>query len=259
MPRPLLPPRGVFVPTSILYDLNISPAVRDTWIQLRGLAWGQPETPELSFPQLVELLEKSKSTLYGHMTILRARGALRWRSASDGTFIVSFPETIDGVQDSENLEKLDSLNPPSNKSSISGGGIKDTQIPEIQKTGKSSKQNKPKKETIPQDVMRPFVNTLAMVTGMDKELNFSRLAKEAEALIKAKYTAQQVAMVYGKGGAWFTHDWRGQKGNKPEIAQIRPTISNLWELKDQPAVTNNGRTPKASVLDNLLEDDDGDE
>ena len=112
MPRSLLPPRGIFVPASILYDKSISPAVRDTWVQLRGLAWGQLETPSLSFMQLVDILDKSQSTLYGHMTILRARGALLWRSARDGTFIVSFPEDEEIIQYSRKLELNDQqLNP----------------------------------------------------------------------------------------------------------------------------------------------------
>jgi hypothetical protein len=241
MPRPLLPPRGVFVPASILYDKSITSAVRDTWIQLRGLAYGQLETPSLSFPQLSEILDKSQSTLYGHMTILRARDALRWRSARDGTFIVSFPEAIDGIQDSENLEKPDSLTPP-DKSPKSTRGRKELQSPEFQKSGKSTRKEKP--PTIPENVMKPFVNTLADVTGADLKLNYGRLAKEAKDLHNAGYTAQQVAMVYGKGQVWYTHDWRGQKGKKPEIGQIRHTISELLENQNNPPPQpKNGATP----------------
>jgi len=231
MPRPLLPPRGVFVPASILYDKTITSAVRDTWAQLRGLAWGQLETPPLSMTQLEELLGKSQSTLYGHMTILRARSALRWRSARDGTLIVSF-EDLENIQDSENLEKLDSLTLPKLAKRVKG--VKDSVSPTFQNSGKSKG-----KETIPENILRPFVNTLSDVTGLDRGLNYGRLAKEAKDLHKAGYTAQQVAIVYSKGGAWYVHDWRGQKGNKPGVGQIRQTVAELLEKKDLPA-SNNG-------------------
>ena len=36
MPRPLLPPRGIFVPTMMIYNREIPPKVVYTWIQLRG-------------------------------------------------------------------------------------------------------------------------------------------------------------------------------------------------------------------------------
>ena len=91
MPRPLLPPRGIYIPTTILYNRELSPTVIHTWIQLRGLAWGQDETPELSILQLSELTGKSRSTIFGHMALLRQWGALRWRSSDDGTLIVTFP------------------------------------------------------------------------------------------------------------------------------------------------------------------------
>jgi len=62
-----------------------------TWIQLRGLAWGQDETPQLGISQLSELTGKSRSTIFGHMALLRQWGALRWRSSEEGTLIVTFP------------------------------------------------------------------------------------------------------------------------------------------------------------------------
>ena len=36
MPRPFLPPRGIFVHTMIVYNRELPPKVVYTWIQLRG-------------------------------------------------------------------------------------------------------------------------------------------------------------------------------------------------------------------------------
>lgn len=103
MPRPLLPPQGINIPTVVLFDKDIPAAVRDTWAQLRALAWGRGETPELSINQIAEITGKTKSTLYEHMRLLRLRAVLSWRAGSQATYIVvSFPDTF---RFSENLEK----------------------------------------------------------------------------------------------------------------------------------------------------------
>jgi hypothetical protein len=87
--------------------------------------------------QLTSLTGKSQSTLYGHMTLLRSRGALRWRPSAQGTIIVNFETVVkaepqenvpdepfqdpefqysrfqdSGFQDSKNLEKPYPLPPP---------------------------------------------------------------------------------------------------------------------------------------------------
>jgi hypothetical protein len=103
MPRPLLPPDGIWIPAGLLYDPTLPPVVRDTWVRLRGLAWGQTETPPLSIHQICELLGMSQSTLYGHMLILRDRAACSWRAAGSKTLIVSFAACPGDL--SRNLEK----------------------------------------------------------------------------------------------------------------------------------------------------------
>jgi len=114
MSRSLLPPRGIFVPSRLIYARNLPPAILQTWVQLRGLAWGAYETPSLSFNQLFEITGKSQSSLYGHLTFLRNWGALRWRPSGTGIFIVSFDPAISPLyppdanfQDSRNLESAD--------------------------------------------------------------------------------------------------------------------------------------------------------
>ena len=110
MPRPLLPPKGILVPTCMIYNGILPPPIFHTWVQLRGLAWSSSETPELSMAQLAALTGKNPSTLYGHMTFLRTWGALRWRPSAGGTFIVVFdgegtPCTGSELPDSRTLEK----------------------------------------------------------------------------------------------------------------------------------------------------------
>lgn len=92
MTRSLLPPRGLFVPAAVIYNPHLPPSIALTWIQLRGLAWGRKETPALSLQQVSNLTGRSQSTIYEHMTALRLRGALRWRTSRDGTIIVSFDD-----------------------------------------------------------------------------------------------------------------------------------------------------------------------
>jgi hypothetical protein len=96
MSRPELPPKYIIVPANLVYDQGLSNGVFRTYVQLRGLAWGKHETPPYSMDDLKEITGKSRTTLYGHMTLLRSRGALLWRLAAKGTFILFF----------ESLERL---------------------------------------------------------------------------------------------------------------------------------------------------------
>lgn len=103
MIRSLLPPRGIFIPTRMIFNHLLPPAVLITWIQLRCLAWDGRVTPSLSMQELTILTGKGKSTLYAHMSHLRAVSALRWRSAGQDTIIISFPDepTKDNVNINE--------------------------------------------------------------------------------------------------------------------------------------------------------------
>ena len=118
---------------------------------LKGLAWGQSETPPLSFEQLEEITGKSRATIYGHLRVLDTRGALRWRSAGDATLIVSFiplddPETLEELPESRNLDsynesrKLD-LPDESFKESLNHHPLQESKNLEIQKTGLAALAN----------------------------------------------------------------------------------------------------------------------
>jgi len=86
----ILPPRGVFVPTNLIYALNIPGPMLKTWIRLRGLAWRTGHTPPMTAEELRQYTGICPSALYDHMTFLRACGALRWRPLGDHKLIVTF-------------------------------------------------------------------------------------------------------------------------------------------------------------------------
>jgi hypothetical protein len=91
MTRPLLPPSGVFVPTHLIYDYSLSPVLSQTWVQLRGLAWGRDVTPSMLVTEMATIFGKAPSTLYRHLSPLRTLTVLSWRTTESGKIIVSFP------------------------------------------------------------------------------------------------------------------------------------------------------------------------
>lgn len=224
MPRYTLPPRGVEIPSKMLYS-QLSPAVIKTWGQLRGLAWGKDTTPQLTMDELVSLTGSKPSTLYEHMRLLRASYALSWQMAKKETFIFSFPSN-DQINSSF-LEWPSSLSTSNSLQEDKEGGA--DYIPE--------NQNKPgrqraTKATVPADALKPIVHALANVTALDERMNYSSLSKVAKLLYQSEYTAEQVAKVYGHGGKWWTDDWRGRKKERPDVWVIPKTIKLLLNGSD---------------------------
>lgn len=242
MTRPLLPPRGVFVPTALVYDPHLPAAVRETWIQLRGLAWGRNETPSLSLERLSNLLDKKQSTFYGHMRLLHLRGALRWRTGGRSEIIIVFPQDEELAQ-SGFLEKPD---PPASNDSVDliqkGSDFDLLESDQInrrikgdvfQKSGILETGKGPCQPALPGGLDR-FVDTLAQVTGMQADLNYPRLARCAGRLHKAGYSAETIASLYalqnsGRVSAWSARDWRGRRGDRPTPEQIEQTVAGLLE------------------------------
>lgn len=72
MSRPLLPPRGIFVSTRLLFDRRLSSALKETTLQLMALAWGSSElcTPPVSLAHLAKLTGKGEGTLRRHLLTL---------------------------------------------------------------------------------------------------------------------------------------------------------------------------------------------
>ena len=101
MPPPLLPPRGLFIPTRMIFNPQLAPAVLVTWIQLRCLAWGGWDTPGMSMDELAQITGKSQATLSRHMSMLRRTAALCWRSTRHGTITISFPDEPSGKPENQ--------------------------------------------------------------------------------------------------------------------------------------------------------------
>ena len=91
MTRSLIPPRGFFISSQVLFHPTMTPALKDTLIQMIALTWGSKArmTPALTYPVLEQLTNKSARRLYGQLTILRKTySALELQSAGDGTFVL---------------------------------------------------------------------------------------------------------------------------------------------------------------------------
>jgi hypothetical protein len=89
--RPLLPPRGLFVGTRLLFDTRLSPTLKETLLQVMAMAWGVDghTTPPLTYPLLERLTGKDARTLRGHFALLKNYdAALRLQYIEPGRFIV---------------------------------------------------------------------------------------------------------------------------------------------------------------------------
>lgn len=152
MTRPKIPPRGVFVPSKLLFDGHLPqekrmpPVVRDTAVQLMALSWGKDETPPISLSEFSELTGKSIPTLYAHMGLLRLWGALRWRPSGNATIIVELLDGLRPVGNSENSEVPDSLNHPSIKSTRTRIKTSDSENSEILENQNPSNKTVPIKD-----------------------------------------------------------------------------------------------------------------
>jgi hypothetical protein len=87
-----LTPRGIFVPTTLIFHADLPPATLRTWIQLRCLAWTGWSTPPLSMAELASRLGIHASRLSKHLAQLKESSALTWRFAGNEKIVISFPE-----------------------------------------------------------------------------------------------------------------------------------------------------------------------
>jgi hypothetical protein len=112
MTRSLIPPRGVFINSRILFHPDMPTAVAHTLIQLIALSWSSQEriTAPLSFRALSGLTSKSVRTIYGHLSVLQKKyAALRLQTAGDGIFVVVLADWLfeplkTGELDCKNLQ-----------------------------------------------------------------------------------------------------------------------------------------------------------
>ncbi len=92
MAHPTLPPRGIFVPTQLIFHPELPSAVLVTWIQLRSLAWDSWITPPMNLPDLAAHIGIHPSRLNRHLAQLQDISALSCHFEGYGKIIISFPE-----------------------------------------------------------------------------------------------------------------------------------------------------------------------
>lgn len=98
-----------------------------------------------------------------------------------------------------------------------------------------SKEEKPVEK---EEKEKPKVNetwqmadTLCDVLGYSGAFkNPKRYLREAKKIIKANYTIEFIKERYGKGGDWYTHEFKGQKGSPPNMADIYKTIDKDYTV-----------------------------
>jgi hypothetical protein len=112
MTHSLLPPRGIFVPTKMIFNGQLPSAVLVTWIQLRCLAWRGWVTPPLSIPELASLIGIHPARLNRHLAQLQDLSALACRNTRSGKLILSFPEEPSAKPENQAaaLDRPDSAN-----------------------------------------------------------------------------------------------------------------------------------------------------
>jgi hypothetical protein len=99
-----------------------------------------------------------------------------------------------------------------------------------------AEKEKPKAEGIN---LFSFAKVLASVCQIDFNLNKARLFKEAKDLHAAGYTEGNVLAIYGSDGVWYSDDFRGKKGELPNLGTIRVTIGKLMTVDPAPTVIGN--------------------
>jgi hypothetical protein len=83
----------------------------------------------------------------------------------------------------------------------------------------------PVKKEPPNTDLLQIAQTLSVVCKLDFAKNRGRLFREAK-LFKVE-EIPQIQKDYSPGGAWYLHDWRGQKGEAPTPNLIRETWNKL--------------------------------
>lgn len=78
--KPVLPPKYVNIPAGIIYDDSLPVAERFTYMKLRGLAWNSKGILEIDWNDVLEILEKPRTTIYRHLARLALSGWLRFNS-----------------------------------------------------------------------------------------------------------------------------------------------------------------------------------
>lgn len=87
---------------------------------------------------------------------------------------------------------------------------------------KDKKKPKPKQDT---KKLYLIATALAEVTGMSFDSNKEKIFREAKLIVRdPRVTVDEISRQFSPGADWYKFDWRGQKGQKPSLAQVRETI-----------------------------------
>ena len=87
-----LPPRGIFVPTQLIFHPELPATVLLTWIQLRCLAWEGWVTPPLTLAEIAAQLGIHPARLNRHLAQLQELSALSCRMTDHGIMTITFPD-----------------------------------------------------------------------------------------------------------------------------------------------------------------------
>lgn len=108
MTKPLIPPHYVNVPTDMLFNCDLSEAIKDTYYKMRAFAWGKDETPILAWKDVLEAVGKKRSTIYQHLGVLRDTNWLLFSSTQHSCIQVRFLDRT--VMAGDLSRSLDALN-----------------------------------------------------------------------------------------------------------------------------------------------------
>lgn len=89
---PPLPPRGIFVPTYIIFHSELPAAVLVSWIKLRCLAWDGWSTTPMTLPELASHLGIHPARLSKHLAHLGDISAIEVHQARHEKVVLTFPE-----------------------------------------------------------------------------------------------------------------------------------------------------------------------
>ncbi len=107
-----------------------------------------------------------------------------------------------------------------------GGVLKETPL-QSSKEKNSIECPPPPKALTPQQDM---VLALAQVMGIDDHLNGARLARLAAEIAKLGGTPDLIRKKYSLGGWYWSNNWRGQRGERPNETAIRESW-NQWDAE----------------------------
>jgi hypothetical protein len=104
MTQPCLSPRGVFVPTQIIFHPELPSTVLVTWIKLRSLAWKGWVTPPMNLSQLASHLGIHPARLKRHLAMLQELATLSVRDVEQDKISISFPENPSQIPEKPSVD-----------------------------------------------------------------------------------------------------------------------------------------------------------